>query len=64
MPEANLVYNSPNFANIRMRRVARPIGWIRGARKVYETSPAAVGNRVNTALTIAVEAARRTSPSQ
>ena len=38
-----------------MRRVTRPIGWIRGARKVYETFPAAVRNRVNTALTIAVE---------
>lgn len=38
-----------------MSRVTRPIGWIRGARKAYETFPAAVRNRVNTALTIAAE---------
>ena len=33
----------------------RPIGWIRAARKVYETFPVAVRDRVNTALMIAAE---------
>ena len=38
-----------------MNNVTRPIGWIRAARKAYETFPAAVRDRVNTALTIAAE---------
>ena len=33
----------------------RPIGWIRAARKTYETFPLSVRDRVNTALTIAAE---------
>ena len=33
----------------------RSIGWVRSARKVFETFPAAVKDRVNTALTIAAE---------
>ena len=33
----------------------RPIGWIRAARKAYETFPLNVRDRVNTALTIAAE---------
>ena len=33
----------------------RPIGWIRAARKEYETFPLTVRDRVNTALTIAAE---------
>ena len=36
-----------------MGRVTRAVGWIRSARKAYETFPAAVRNRVSTALTIA-----------
>ena len=38
-----------------MDHVTRLIGWIRAARKVFETFPAAVRDRVNTALTIAAE---------
>ena len=38
-----------------MNNDTRPIGWIRAARKVYETFPVAVRDRVNTALTIAAE---------
>ena len=38
-----------------MRNRARPIGWVRAARKVYETFPIAVRDRVNIALTIAGE---------
>lgn len=38
-----------------MHSETRPIGWVRAARKVYETFPIAVRNRVNTALTIAGE---------
>ena len=33
----------------------RPIGWIRAARKVFETFPVIVRDRINTALTIAAE---------
>ena len=33
----------------------RPIGWVRAARKEYETFPLTVRDRVNTALTIAAE---------
>lgn len=33
----------------------RPVGWIRAARRAYESFPAAVRDRVNTALTIAAE---------
>ena len=36
----------------------RPIGWIRAARKVYETFPVAVRDRVNTALTITAESGK------
>ena len=38
-----------------MRDTTRPIGWVRAARKVYETFPVTVRDRVNTALTIAAE---------
>ena len=33
----------------------RPTGWVRAARKVYETFPETVRDRVNTAPTIAAE---------
>ena len=38
-----------------MSNETRPIGWVRAARKTYETFPIAVRDRVNTALTIAGE---------
>lgn len=38
-----------------MSNDTRPIGWIRAARKAYETFPMVVRDRVNTALTIAAE---------
>ncbi len=38
-----------------MNHDTRPVGWIRAARKAFESFPAAVRNRVNTALTIAAE---------
>ena len=41
-----------------MRRDARPIGWVRAARKTFERFPEAVRNLVNTALTIAAEGGR------
>ena len=36
----------------------RPIGWVRAARKAYETFPVTVRDRVNTALTIAAEGSK------
>ena len=36
-------------------RNSRPIGWIKAARKVFETFPEAVRDRASTALTIAAE---------
>ena len=38
-----------------MSHDTRPVGWIRAARKVFESFPVAVRDRVNTALTIAAE---------
>ena len=38
-----------------MNRSTKPVGWIRAARKAFEGFPAAVRDRVNTALTIAAE---------
>ena len=38
-----------------MNQDTRPIGWVRAARKVFETFPVTVRYRVNTALTIAAE---------
>ena len=38
-----------------MNHDTRPVGWIRAARKVFESFPLAVRDRVNTALTIAAE---------
>ena len=38
-----------------MNHDTRPVGWIRAARKTFESFPAAVRDRVNTALTIAAE---------
>ena len=38
-----------------MSHDTRPIGWIRPARRDFGTFPAAVRDRVNTALTIAAE---------
>ena len=38
-----------------MRDTTRPIGWVRTARKIYETFPVTVRDRVSTALTIAAE---------
>jgi len=38
-----------------MNRDTRPVGWVRAARKAFEAFPAAVRDRVNTALTIAAE---------
>ena len=38
-----------------MSQDTKPIGWVRAARKVFETFPVAVRDRVSTALTIAAE---------
>lgn len=38
-----------------MNRDTRPVGWVKAARKEFEGFPAAVRDRVNTALTIAAE---------
>ena len=38
-----------------LSRDTRPIGWIKAARKTFETFPEAVRDRTNTALTIAAE---------
>ena len=38
-----------------MGKKTKLVGWIRAARKVYETFPISVRDRVNTALTIASE---------
>jgi len=38
-----------------MNHDTRPVGWIRAARKVFESFPATVQDRVNAALTIAAE---------
>lgn len=38
-----------------MNQDTRPVGWIRSAQKVFETFPESVGDRANTALTIAAE---------
>ena len=38
-----------------MNRNTRPVDWVRAARKAFETFPATVRDRVNTALTIAAE---------
>lgn len=38
-----------------MSHDTRPVGWIRAARKSFESFPTAVRDRVNTALTIAAE---------
>lgn len=36
-----------------MGHATRPVGWIKAARKVFESFPAVVRDRANTALTIA-----------
>lgn len=36
----------------------RPVGWVKAARKDFLTSPGAVRDRVNTALTIAARGAK------
>ena len=41
-----------------MSNDTRPIGWVRAARKAYETFPVTVRDRVNTALTIAAEGSK------
>ncbi len=38
-----------------VNRNTRPIGWVKAARKVFESFPATVRDRANTALTIAAE---------
>ena len=38
-----------------MNHNTRPVGWIKAARKAFESFPATVRDRVNTALTIAAE---------
>ena len=38
-----------------MNRDTRPGGWVKAARKAFESFPPAVRDRVNTALTIAAE---------
>ena len=38
-----------------MNHDTRPVGWIAAARKVFESFPATVRDRVGTALTIAAE---------
>lgn len=39
----------------RLNDDTRPIGWVRAARKKYETFPVTVQDRIGTALTIAAE---------
>ena len=41
-----------------INRETRPIGWVRAARKVFETFPLVVRDRVSTALTIAAEGSK------
>ena len=41
-----------------MNEDTRAIGWIQAARKAYDSFPAAVRDRVNTALTIAAQGAK------
>ena len=43
------------MTTFRMSKDTRPIGWIRASRKAYVSFPAAVRDRVETALTIAAE---------
>ncbi len=43
------------MTTIKLGRTTRPIGWVKAVRKVYETFPKAVRDRINTALTIAAE---------
>lgn len=38
-----------------LSRNSRPIGWIKAARKVFDTFPEAVRDRANATLTIAAE---------
>ncbi len=38
-----------------MNHDTRPVSWVAAARKVFESFPAAVRDRVGTALTIAAE---------
>ncbi len=47
-----------------MNKDMRPIMWFRAARNVYETFPVAVRDHVNTALTIAQKAEKRTLRSR
>ncbi len=41
-----------------MNHDTRPVGWVKAARKTFESFPATVRDRVGTALTIAAEGGR------
>lgn len=41
-----------------LEEIARPVGWVRAARKAFLTFPDPVRDRVNTALTIAARGAK------
>lgn len=41
-----------------MNHDTRQVGWVRAARKTFESFPATVRDRVNTALTIAAEGSK------
>ena len=40
---------------MELGRTTRPIGWVKAARRAYETFPEAVRDRISAALTIAAE---------
>ena len=42
----------------RLNKSSRPIGWIKAARKVFESFPDVVRDRANAALTIAAEGSK------
>ena len=44
--------------NDNMNHDTRPVGWVSAARKMFESFPATVRDRVSTALTIAAEGAK------
>ena len=44
-----------NMTAYSLSHDTRPVGWVRAARKVFETFPLVVRDRINTALTIAAE---------
>lgn len=44
-----------NMTAYSLSHDTRPVGWVRAARKVFETFPLVVRDRINTALTIAAK---------